>query len=144
MNYQDIKEFYNDIKTDKTMLYIFRIAAGTIAFSLLAAVVIFIHHAVKDKPAKLFFGLAEINTLKTDTVYKLVQTPKDTVYKETIKYVSGFKKEVKSATKLDTSSKNSIYSSGANAHNIAGTGNKVDVNGDQYLGIKQRHLDSQV
>lgn len=87
MTYQELKEIYKDIQKDRYMIYILRGIASLICIVLLLAIIIFIEHAVVGKPAKLLFGLAEINTVKTDTFYKIVQQKKDTVYKETIKYL---------------------------------------------------------
>jgi hypothetical protein len=129
------------------MIYVFRSVITLIAIVFLLAIIIFIHHAVKGKPAKLLFGLAEINTLKTDTIYKLTQQKKDTVYQETVRYISnGYVKNTMSEKPLkkDSVSKNQTNSSGPNAHIINGNGNQVGINGDQYNGIKQRHLNEAV
>ncbi len=145
--YSEIKEIYNDIKNDKIMLYIFRILSGLITFAVAFSIFIFIHHAVKEKPAKLLFGLAEINTVKIDTIYKIIPLKKDTItlYKKSIKYLPkanfGYENRIKNLVKkTDTISKNQTSSSGSNAHIINGNGNSVGVNGDVNNGIKQRHF----
>ena len=144
MNYSELKEIYKDLQTDKFMIYVFRVIITTIAVAVVLAVVIFIDLAAKGKPAKLFFGLAEINTVKTDTFYKLVPQKKDTVFKETIKYtpiiINKKPTETSKIVKTDTTPKNQTSSSGSNAHIINGNGNAVAVNGDIVNGIKQRHL----
>ena len=149
VTYTELKEIYHDIKQDKFMIYIFRGVATLVGISFLFAVCVFIHHAVKDKPARLFFGLAEINTAKTDTVYKLVQQKKDTVFKETVKYmpVASINKTstpLIAIKRTDTVPRNQTNSSGTNAHVINGNGNSVVVNGDVVNGIKQRHLNDAV
>jgi len=149
VTYPELKEIYSDIKQDKFMIYVFRGIATLIGICFLFAVCVFIHHAVKDKPARLLFGLAEINIVKTDTVYKLVQQKKDTVFKETIKYMPvGAPKKLSTPLttikRIDTIPKNQTNSSGNNAHVINGNGNSVVVNGDIVNGIKQRHLNDAI
>jgi hypothetical protein len=144
VTYSELKEIYKDLQTDKYMIHVFRAIITMIAVVIFLAIGIFILHAVKDKPAKLFFGLAEINTVKTDTFYKLVPQKKDTIIKETIKYIPFATNQKKFETsipiKKDTIPKNQTTSSGSNAHIINGNGNNVGVNGDLINGIKQRHL----
>ena len=79
MAYSDLKDAYNDVKKDKILSIIIRLFFGLILFASIVAIIIFIHHSIKDKPAKLFFGLIEINTVKTDTVIKLVEKKVDTI-----------------------------------------------------------------
>src|SRR5258708_13873212 len=148
ITYSEIKEVFGDIKNDKAMLYILRIFTGTVTLALIFSVIIFIHHAAKDKPAKLLFGLAEINTVKSDTVYKLIQSKKDTVtiYKESIKYIplnTLTTTKIKSK-KVDSIVKNESSVNGNNNHVVTGDGNLVGVNGDIVNGIKQRHINDAI
>ena len=57
----------------------------------------------------------------------------------------GYKKDAKEISKPDTSklvqsNDNSVTVQGNDNHLVGGTGNTIGVNGDEYIGIKQRHL----
>lgn len=69
---------------------------------------------------------------KNETVFIKQEAPR--YFKGSPKKITGIPKKVLIPPV------NGVISTGSNAHNVAGTGNHVDVNGDQYNGIKQRHL----
>lgn len=143
MPYSEVKDIYKDVKKDKVLLLILRIFFGLVVLVSIIAIGIFIHHAVKDKPAKLFFGLAEINTVRTDTVYKLVQQKKDTITiikeKGNDSYSSNnLNRQVARSSDTVVNIKTDVK--GNKNHSINGNNINVGVNGDVINGIKQRHL----
>ena len=104
---------------------------------------------------KFHYGDQSVKIIYKDTSKKAI-TPinkPDSNKKQVISPLSEkspAKHNPKRQVKMDTAKKllippvNGIVSTGANAHNVTGTGNQVGVNGDIYTGIKQRVIDDKI
>ncbi len=118
-----------------------------VIIAVIISIVVFMINWTNDRPAKLLFGLAEVNTNVKDTVYK--EVPKVVTIKPETKTdivtISRPEKPIKSNIRKDTSTvKNNTTISGGKNHIVTGNNNNVGVNGDQYLGIKQRNISPQI
>lgn len=74
-SYHDIKEFYNDIKNDKVMIWIFRGIFAIILIALFASAIFSYNDRANNKPVNFLWGLYKRD--RTDTFYI---TKRDTVF----------------------------------------------------------------
>lgn len=124
-SYSDIKQFYNDTKSDKVMKIITRMFFGCAVLAFLVTFVLFLVDGSKGKHVKYAYGLFERNIPKDypDTVYKTI-AQHDTIYK--FVPVSNPKSKTLSETKSNPGTKTGNIT----AKNVAfGDENKV---GDTY------------
>lgn len=82
--YSDVKEIYNDIKKDKIMIWIFRIALAILLIVFAISSISFCSGWVSGKHEKMFGGILEVNPPETITKY---DTIKETVYKKDTVYI---------------------------------------------------------
>ncbi len=141
---KEVQEFWQSLPKYSFVKMIIYLILLIIACFLL----IVLYKAATGEPVKIF-GF-EVNNRgiipKTDTLKNkyIVPSKKDTlkVYVKTpiIKQVKVFSHKTK-LQKGDTIFKNqTTISGGTNIHSITGNGNHDILNGDQYNGIKQRHI----
>jgi hypothetical protein len=94
-SYSDIKELYNDIKTDKVMKIIARIFFGCAVLAFLVTFILFLIDGGNGKHVKYIYGLFERNIPKgyPDTVYRNIFIHDTTFLERTVFSKSTPKKE---------------------------------------------------